>query len=81
MRTMLGMATMVGPKGAAAVKNVSQSYPGTLTYTEAVDAVRIDSVVSSDVCVLKLDIEGLEPQVHLQTLRCHQRFTLHRVLV
>ena len=84
MRTMLGMAAMIGPKGASAVKDVSQLMPGTLTYTEPVDAVRLDALVpfaaataaarhgaayaprpardESAICMIKVDVEGLEPQ-------------------
>mmetsp|Transcript_49297 Transcript_49297/g.81838 ORF Transcript_49297/g.81838 Transcript_49297/m.81838 type:complete len:445 (-) Transcript_49297:294-1628(-) len=62
MRTMLGMAAMLGPQGSRAVKDVTARVPGTSTYQQPVQAVRIDSVVEQPVCMLKIDIEGLEPQ-------------------
>ena len=62
MRTFLGMAAMVGYPKQDAVKDVQKFLPGSRTYTEEVEAVRIDAVVDRAVCMLKIDIEGLEPQ-------------------
>lgn len=98
-RTLLGMAALLGPRGQGAIKNVSQLHPGTLTYTEPVQVVRVDDVVlpmpatpapdstsggsssggtttattsntntaaanaaTAPVCMLKVDVEGLEAQ-------------------
>lgn len=68
-RTMLGMAAMLGPGGQAAVKNVMTLGPaGTTTYVEHALSTRVDDVVSPEhararrVCMLKSDVEGLEPQ-------------------
>ena len=72
MRTMLGMAAMLGPDGLAAVKDVTKlGAPQTSTYREMARAVRVDEVVSAGdddggsaagVCMIKVDVEGLEPQ-------------------
>ena len=62
MRTHMGMAALLGPRGRAAVKNVAKLSPGTLTYQQPVDAVRLDGIVAQPLCMLKIDIEGLEPQ-------------------
>ena len=81
MRTHLGMASMIGPRGVGAVKDVrSLGSAGTTTYTlNGSRAVRLDDVllagarggsplappasISLGVCMLKVDVEGLEPQV------------------
>ena len=62
MRTMMGMAALLGPRGQAAVKDVAALSPGTLTYKQPVGAVRLDALVAQPLCMLKIDIEGLEPQ-------------------
>ena len=82
MRTMLGMAAMLGPKGGDAIKDVIKLGPaGTSTYHEHVRAIELDDLLGASggdvsggalgtptgedagVCMLKVDVEGLEPDV------------------
>ena len=64
-RARLGMSAMMGPKGAAAVKDVTVLEPLTKVKNETAEAVTIDDVVAaeSNVCMLKVDVEGLESNV------------------
>ena len=61
-RTHMGMAALLGPRGRFAVKDVAESTADTLTYRQPVTTVRIDAVLKQPLCMLKIDIEGLEPQ-------------------
>ena len=61
-RTHMGMAALLGPRGRLAVKDVAESTADTLTYRQPVTTVRIDAVLKQPLCMLKIDIEGLEPQ-------------------
>mmetsp|Transcript_45111 Transcript_45111/g.118305 ORF Transcript_45111/g.118305 Transcript_45111/m.118305 type:complete len:480 (+) Transcript_45111:165-1604(+) len=69
-RSHLGISVMLGPKGLAAVKDVTKQEPGTIVARESVATITLDGVVPPDsaVCALKVDVEGLEPSV-LQTAR------------
>lgn len=69
-RVFLGMTYMNGSVGAI------KGYASDRTYTHAASSVRLDDWVHSDVCLLKADVEGYEPQA----LHTAQRvFTEHRV--
>ena len=59
-RKKLGMTGMAGARG------VLKSDFNAKAYTVSASSVRIDDLVSTDVCLLKADVEGYEPQV-LQT--------------
>jgi hypothetical protein len=61
-RTHMGIAALLGPRGRLAVKDVAESTADTLTYRQPVTTVRIDAVLKQPLCMLKIDIEGLEPQ-------------------
>jgi FkbM family methyltransferase len=78
MRTHMGMAALLGPRGQAAVKDVSTLSPGTLTYRQPIATVRIDAVLQQPLCMLKIDIEGLEPQALSSAVGL---LSLHRVRV
>ena len=57
-RVQRGMTAMEGSVGL--VKGSSSNED---TYEHVAEAVRVDSVVTRDVCMLKADVEGYEPQV------------------
>ena len=57
-RVQRGMTAMEGSAGL--VKGSSSNDD---TYEHVAEAVRVDSVVTRDVCMLKADVEGYEPQV------------------
>ena len=78
MRTHMGMAALLGPRGQAAVKDVSTLSPGTLTYRQPIATVRIDAVLQQPLCMLKIDIEGLEPQALSSAVGL---LSLHRVRI
>ena len=59
-RKKLGMTGMAGSRG------VLKSDFNAKAYTHVASSVRIDDLVTTDVCLLKADVEGYEPQV-LQT--------------
>jgi len=58
----LGMTYMQGSAG------MIKGYKDDVTYAHVARSVRLDDVVRSDVCLLKADVEGYEPQV-LHTAR------------
>ena len=58
----LGMTYMQGSAG------MIKGYKDDVTYPHVARSVRLDDVVRSDVCLLKADVEGYEPQV-LHTAR------------
>lgn len=58
----LGMTYMQGSAG------MIKGYNDNVTYPHVAQSVRLDDVVRSDVCLLKADVEGYEPQV-LRTAR------------
>lgn len=67
----IGMTAMIGPKGPAAVKDVTTLEPDAIVKNESAEAVTIDGVVDTrraEICMLKVDVEGLEPNV-LRTAR------------
>lgn len=53
----LGMTYMQGSAG------MIKGYKDDVTYAHVARSVRLDEVVRSDVCLLKADVEGYEPQV------------------
>ena len=66
----LGMTYMQGSAG------MIKGYNNDVTYAHVARAIRLDDVVHTDVCLLKADVEGYEPQV----LHTAQRvFAQHRV--
>ena len=56
-RMYLGMTYMQGSAGRL------KGYKDDETYAHAARAIRLDDVVRGDVCLLKADVEGYEPQV------------------
>lgn len=56
-RMHLGMTYMQGSAG------MLKGYQDHETYAHVAQSVRLDDVVRSDVCLLKADVEGYEPQV------------------
>ena len=56
-RMYLGMTYMQGSAGRI------KGYKDHMTYTHVARAIRLDDVVRGDVCLLKADVEGYEPQV------------------
>lgn len=56
-RMHLGMTYMQGSAGRI------KGYEDQVTYAHVARAIRLDDVVRSDVCMLKVDVEGYEPQV------------------
>jgi len=78
-RTLLGMAATLGPNGMRAIFNVSKLVPGTIFQGETAEAIAIDTVVRDDapnVCMLKVDVAGAEPNV----LRSARRTLSFRVV-
>ena len=65
----LGMTYMQGSAG------MIKGYRDHETYAHVAQSVRLDDVVRSDVCLLKVDVEGYEPQVlhTAQHLFAHRR--------
>lgn len=53
----LGMTYMQGSAG------MLKGYKDDETYAHVAESVRLDDVVRSDICLLKADVEGYEPQV------------------
>ncbi len=56
-RMYLGMTYMQGSAG------MLKGYKDDETYVHVAESVRLDDVVHTDVCLLKADVEGYEPQV------------------
>lgn len=56
-RMYLGMTYMQGSAG------MLKGYEDGVTYAHVASAIRLDDLVRSDVCLLKADVEGYEPQV------------------
>jgi len=59
-RKKLGMTGMAGTRGVLKTDKTAKAY------THTASSVRLDDLVQRDVCLLKADVEGYEPQV-LQT--------------
>lgn len=65
-RSLLGMAATLDPNGMRGIFNVSKLVPGTIFQGETAEAIAIDAVVRDDapnVCMLKVDVAGSEPNV------------------
>jgi len=56
-RMYLGMTYMQGSSG------MIKGYKNDATYAHVAESIRLDDAVRSDVCLLKADVEGYEPQV------------------
>jgi len=68
---LLGMTGMVGSAG------LMKGYAGKQwADTEQASAVRIDDLVQRDVCMLKVDVEGYEPQVFETSTNLLRRFAV-----
>lgn len=70
-RVFLGMTYMNGSAGQI------KGYTGNRTYAHVARSIRLDDWVHSDVCLLKADVEGYEPQVLHTAQRVFAKYHVH----